>query len=63
MIPDWISVKERLPERSERVIAYSPVMNGTEAEIQINRGFMLHFERSDITHWMQLPKPPKEEAT
>ncbi|WP_312281580.1 DUF551 domain-containing protein [Oscillibacter sp.] len=57
----WIPVGERLPERGERVIAYSPAMGGTEAEIQISKGFMLHSKRTDITHWRPLPEPPKGE--
>ena len=37
---DWISVKDRLPEPSEKGLAYGV---------------------KTVTHWMPLPKPPKEQ--
>ena len=56
----WVPVSERLPEKSQRVLAYSRAMDGTDAEIQINKGFMCH-GRTDITHWMPLPPLPGRE--
>lgn len=61
-IPHWIPVSERLPGHGERVLAYSPEMDGTEADIQVSKGFMVRRKRSDITHWMPLPQPPKDGA-
>lgn len=56
----WIPISERLPDRSDRVLTYSPAMAGSDADIQINKGFMCHNKRTDITHWMPLPEAPKE---
>ncbi len=36
---NWISVKDRLPPRDDKVLTYG----------------------NPVTHWMPLPKPPKEE--
>ena len=58
-VQEWISVKDRLPEPTYCVLvvgAYSEMAIdalGTDGE------WMGMVE--DITHWMPLPKPPKEE--
>ena len=62
---EWISVKERLPEEGEDVLAYLG-----EGKIEVCR--LMHnmfWEASDVlydldavTHWMALPEPPKEEG-
>lgn len=61
---EWISVKERLPERNQSVLVFAK-----------NEIYALLYERNDkwwgeagwattekwgITHWMPLPEPPKE---
>jgi hypothetical protein len=64
----WISVKERLPEAGERVLATDGYFVG---EFFLNRrGQWLRYNISDcllvasldILHWMPLPEPPKEEG-
>jgi hypothetical protein len=66
--PRWISVKERLPEAGERVLATDGYFVG---EFFLNRrGQWLRYNISDcllvasldILHWMPLPEPPKEEG-
>lgn len=63
----WIPVTERLPEREGRYLCvkrigksgavYVTMMNGD------GYGFsMEHIYTDDVTHWMPLPEPPKEEA-
>lgn len=47
---EWISVKDRLPGRGKNVLIYGNCLWKTE------RGMLM----SEITHWMPLPKPPKE---
>lgn len=68
-VPKWISVEERLPEDQRSVLT----VNG-HGEIRImglwsKRGDawtwvhndrMMHY--NDITHWMPLPEPPKEDV-
>lgn len=59
----WISVKERLPENGQLVWAYSDdkkssygmMLRHGEWEV-IRDGFQL----VEVTHWMPLPEPPKE---
>ena len=57
--PGWISVKNRLPEDSERVLAYFPEMRDSESDIQLSKGWAVN---KFVSHWMPLPEPPKEEA-
>lgn len=62
-VQEWISVKDRLPEKEGDYLIYATApFNG--------RKFMtvMHYEKgaylpiwSDTTHWMPLPKPPKGE--
>lgn len=58
----WISVKDRLPDDNERVIAFRP----NEAETSAYRycvmwGWAVRIAfRHGITNWMPLPEPPKE---
>lgn len=66
----WISVKERLPDRNQMVLAFLPENSGRPrlARIAIETAYgdpnkcsgWLHYSRHDITHWMPLPEPPKE---
>ena len=65
--PCWISVEERLPEKYEVVIA----LNKRGKQHDIDKaywngfGFYRHYRKapySNVTHWMPLPKPPKEET-
>ena len=59
--PDnWISVEDRLPEHSARILAYTPPSGNTAAHTEVSRGFMARLgKRTDITHWQPLPEPPK----
>lgn len=61
---EWISVKERLPSDTDTddrtgygcVLAYGP-KSGVDT---VSIDWLLEFE-NDITHWMPLPEPPKED--
>lgn len=58
MIPHWISVAERLPEENVAVLTW-----GEQAVVLIDwhrNGEW--FVADGVTHWMPLPKPPKEET-
>jgi hypothetical protein len=64
--PGWVSVKDRLPEKSGRYLVYAK-----EGERETHRtiapfhkafhlsGRMAYWK---VTHWMPLPEPPKEET-
>ena len=65
--PEWIPVTERLPEYGENVLAY------LENKTTVLRRYNGFFEKTlgvrhgklvslDVTHWMPLPEPPKEEG-
>lgn len=63
--PEWISVKDRLPE--ENVVVLICVDNGQYKEVKVSGltgfGWVL-FDKNknkEVTHWMPLPEPPKEE--
>jgi hypothetical protein len=71
----WISVKDRLPEEDVAVLVYGQVLNDPPDVIGVRRryngdqdwkhtwesedGFI--YREDDVTHWMPLPEPPKEE--
>lgn len=63
-VPQWISVKERLPTISGKYIVC------TEKGSVYSTGFRVygesgHFQtdiNTHITHWMSLPEPPEEEV-
>ena len=65
----WISVKERLPEIGEWVLINGPEVcqrieppsASWKAEYAWNTDHESFYYPKDITHWMPLPKPPKEE--
>ena len=68
--PQWISVKERLPEIGRSVLIYYPWWYGDEIQVAklIDDGKMFDIcgeisimtGKHSVTHWMSLPKPPKE---
>lgn len=72
--PQWISVKDRLPGEGEDVIACGKTWMRDECVREVSYmtiGGMPSFsydsmdggeDLEDVTHWMPLPEPPKEEA-
>lgn len=61
---EWISVKERLPENGVKVLVYS-AENKNDYEIgaysdTYSGFFVRQFCYENITHWMPLPRTPKE---
>jgi len=64
--PQWISVKDRLPERGDFVLVNTEfgritvAKKGWESWV-FNDFYKTSYERiSYVTHWMPLPKPPTE---
>jgi hypothetical protein len=65
--PQWISVKDRLPERDLNVLAW--IKCGTSEYVFIETASgdpnmcsgWKHYNKDQVTHWMPLPQPPKEE--
>ena len=62
-VQEWISVKDRLPEKPMKCLVYTKRGEYGGYEITYyNEGFYLQYE--NVTHWMTLPdepKPPKGE--
>ena len=58
----WIPVTERLPEVRQVVLITDGIDVGTG---WMNQGWwntsFADIQRDDVTHWMPLPEPPKEE--
>ena len=71
-VPRWISVEERLPDKMKHVLVFKqrnehalwPVaMWHIETDWRGNDGWSKNIDNGyfDITHWMPLPEPPKED--
>lgn len=66
----WISVKDRMPEKSGQYLCWfgaNKVAIGMAIVTYVNEwkafGRLESFEKyPNITHWMPLPEPPKEET-
>ena len=58
---EWISVKDRLPMKNDRVLVYRPEMKESDVgAVSVQFGWNCRRNKTDITHWMPLPEPPKE---
>lgn len=64
---DWTSVEDALPDKHTQVLMWSSKWNIAEAGSYYNGHFWVYNEIGDgyiaenITHWMPLPEPPKED--
>lgn len=61
----WISVKDRLPEKGERVLAVVEDTTVFEAFINMSNVWLrggIEMEKwyGKVTHWQPLPEAPKE---
>ena len=67
-VNQWISVKEQLPEIGRSVLIYYPKWDGDEIQVAKLEGDGMMFDicgefnigTGVITHWMPLPKLPKD---
>jgi hypothetical protein len=60
---EWISVRDRLPEDQVEVLVATRSKNGVR---NIDKGYLaidhfIHRGHAEVTHWMPLPEPPKED--
>ena len=62
-MPEWISVKDKLPDDDTIVLVYAP-QSGEPARPGYHHGDEWRWETSDcieydVTHWMPMPEPPE----
>ena len=66
-VQEWISVRDRLPEKGEEVLVFDTRENWTgfawlrPDETWTALGFDFPFDLGEVTHWMPIPQPPKGE--
>lgn len=60
---EWISVEERLPKEGVRVLVWLKGDNSQYTSIDTDRISLKKWVRWGrlVTHWMELPEPPKGE--
>ena len=64
-VQEWISVRDRLPEKGEEVLVFDTRENWTgfawlrPDETWTALGFDFPFDLGEVTHWMPLPEKPK----
>lgn len=68
---EWISVNDSMPKVGEKVLTYCKAVGGVAGNGYIKVNYISMHTRSwecsvlygyEITHWMPLPEPPKEEG-
>lgn len=58
---NWISVKDRLPKKQQRVIVRCERIGTTVGWIMFGQWVTdLGPGSGDVTHWMPLPEPPED---
>ena len=56
---EWIKVTDRLPEKNQRVLRYTPNVNISQENMAVSfiDGYILKFAEED-TWWMPIPELP-----
>lgn len=65
MVPRWVSVDERMPEDNDDVLIVCRSKYGLyNIDIGYYNGEQIVrlVGREEVTHWMPLPEPPKEDS-
>ena len=64
-VQEWISVRDRLPEKGEEVLVFDTRENWNgfawlrPDETWAALGFDFPLDLGEVTHWMPIPQPPK----
>lgn len=63
-MPNWISVKDRLPEEAGKYIVCTRKMAVycTAFRLFHGKGYFATDTTTHITHWMPMPEPPEQES-
>lgn len=56
---EWISVKDRLPEKNQLILIYAPDADQLKIRIGLFDREINTYHNLGITHWQPLPEPPK----
>jgi len=59
--PEWISVKEKMPDFDQYVLWYVASGNYFIEALDKDGNSWLEMPGNEVTHWMSLPPSPKEE--
>lgn len=68
---EWINVKDKMPENRVTVLfctedvntpAMIPLQGFYDSVNKIWMGYLWSQQRTDVTHWMPLPEPPKKQS-
>ena len=63
MMPEWISVTDRLPPNANDVLVFSDECIDIGYLSPSRKLWIVYSTHGNcVTHWMPLPEPPKEEA-
>jgi hypothetical protein len=57
---EWISVEKRLPKNKEYPVVMVSVDKTGYTQVDASFGETFRYHEQKITHWMSLPKPPKD---
>lgn len=65
----WINVEIEKPKNGEDILTFDKSRENISTEIYYDEGIFYewseklerYFQNENITHWMPLPEPPKEE--
>jgi hypothetical protein len=57
---EWISVAERLPVEGQKILIFRELEEPRIETDIADEDFFRFYDWNEITHWMQLPKPPKQ---
>ena len=60
-VQEWISVKDRLPEKWQDIIAYDAKNQEIYLAYTTEDAWVGVRMNGKVTHWMPLPQPPKGE--
>jgi hypothetical protein len=58
--PRWISVNDRLPNDTEKVLVYTTTGNTTVARWSQRQEKFVASGNITVTHWMSLPEKPED---
>ena len=59
-VPQWVSVKDRLPEPKKDILVYSEIEHPHKIRVDFLKASGQWFNSFHVTHWCYLLEPPNE---